>query len=99
MKIPKTLKIGGFIWKIVYNQDVNTGSATFGQTHYRTQKLFIAPESSQQKQEQALIHEILHAIFWQNALTETFKNEQEEQIVASLSMGLYQVLKDNHLLR
>lgn len=103
MKIPKKLKIGGFIWTIVENQDVNNESNVFGSTHYKKQKLFVEPllNITQQKREQCLFHEIMHALWWQTGLFERYKDtpKMEEEIIQTLSNGLYQVLKDNSLLR
>ena len=100
MKIPKSLKIGGHVWKITHNKDVTNEGGCFGSTHPLTQRFFLDPEISQQKQEQTLIHEILHAIWWTNGMRsrEELKKE-EEYIIDSLSQGLYQVLKDNKLLK
>ena len=97
MKIPKKIKIGGFIWTIEENQDVALEGNMFGSTHYRTQKLFLEKESTQQKKEQCLLHEIMHAIWWQTGLNERYKEKREieEEIIQTLSNGIYQVLKDN----
>ena len=101
MKIPKKLKIGGFIWEIKNNEEVNLEANAFGSTHFRKQKIFIDPTETQQKKEQCLIHEVFHAIWWQTGLLERYKEtkEKEEEIIQALSNGLYQVLKDNKLLR
>jgi len=103
LKIPKTLKIGGFIWKVLENQDVSNESGMFGSTHFKQQKFFIEPIASvtQQKREQCLLHEILHAVWWQTGLFERYKDTPkiEEEIIHTLSNGIYQVLKDNKLLK
>ena len=99
MKIPKKLKIGGMIWEVEESSDVVNEGSCFASTHPLTQKFFIDPKIKQQKKEQALIHEILHAVWWTNGMRsrEDLKKE-EEYIVDSLSQGLYQVLKDNKLI-
>lgn len=103
MKIPKKINIGGFDWKIEKSEDVATEGNIHGTTHYKKQRFFLDPETSIQKQEQTLIHEIMHAVWWQTGLWERFKKEEtknyEEEIIHALSMGLYQVLKDNKFLR
>lgn len=100
MIIPEKLKIGGFEWSVQSHEDVSRESDTFGSTHTATQKIFIEPNIPQQKKEQTLLHEILHAVWWQNGIERTTEDKKlEERVVHSLSMGLYQVLKDNDFLK
>ncbi len=101
MKIPKKLKIGGLWFQVVESADVANQGNAFGSMHCRQQKIFIEPSETQQKKEDTLIHEILHAIWWSVGLCERFKDNPkiEEEIVASLGNSLYQVLKDNRLLK
>jgi len=102
MKIPKKLKIGGFIYQVIESQEVVNEGDAFGSFHSRQQKLFIDPNETQQKKEQTLLHEIFHAIFWQTGLLERMKDIKEikeEEIIQALAMGLYQTLKDNQFLR
>lgn len=101
MKIPTTLKIGGFLWKINQSQAVANEGNAFGSTHARQQQIFIEPSETQQKKEHVLIHEAMHAIWWQAGLNSRYKDQKnvEEEIIDALSMGLYQVLKDNNFLK
>lgn len=101
MEIPKTLKIGGFTWTIEEHQDVAREGNIFGSTHQTSQKFFLEPNLSIQKQQQTILHEILHAVWWQSGLGRIWdgpdKSKDEERIIHALSMGLYQVLRDNDL--
>lgn len=100
MKIPKKLKVGGLIWEIAEDNNVAEEGQCFASTHPYTQKFFIDPKISQQKKEQSLIHEILHAVWWTNGIRSRKElSDHEEFIVDSLSQGLYQVLKDAKLLK
>ena len=100
MKIPEELKIGGFTWKIKQDQDISNEGNNFGSTHHSTQQIFIEPKSTVQKKEQCLIHEIMHAIWWQAGMTDRYKTTPgvEEEVIQVLSNGIYQVLNDNGLL-
>lgn len=100
MKIPNKLKIGGFTWEIKRdNKDLHVEGGCYGSTHYKDQKIFIEKEIPEDKANQALLHEILHALWWQQGLSSRkYSPELEEEIVHSLSMGLHQVLKDNNLI-
>ena len=96
-KIPKRLKIGGFIWAVKRDNGIAIEGNCYGSTHYKTQTIFVEPEPpcTQQKSEQCLIHEILHAVFWQTGLNDRVEHKLEEEIVTALAHGLYQVLIDN----
>lgn len=98
MKIPKTIKIGGFIWQIKQDEAIANDGDTFGSCQYRKQILNITPNETQQKREQCLIHEILHAIIWQTG-HKFEKYNDEDALVQALSMGIHQILKDNKLLK
>jgi hypothetical protein len=102
MKIPKQVKIGGFLWTIEENDKVSIEGNVFGSTHCVKQRIFLDPNETQQKKEQCLLHEIMHAIFWQTGLNERIKKPEhltEEELIQALSFGVYQVLKDNNLLK
>jgi len=99
MKIPEKIKIGGFIWEVIESDDIANESATFGSTHFHHQKIFLEAGENQQKKEQCLLHEIMHAIFWQTGLEKRLDNKEvnitEEEFITAVSNGLYQVIKDN----
>lgn len=64
------------------------------------QQIFLDPSTTRQKKEQTLLHEILHAISWQSGLVKILNDDKlEENIINSLSFGLYQVLTDNNFLK
>lgn len=97
-KLPETVKIGGFVWKVKLSHEVTTEGNCFGCLHYTTQTIYIDPRAPSQKQQQCLLHEILHALWWQTGLrVRVGIKEHEEEVVQALSNLLYQVLKDNGL--
>lgn len=101
MKIPKELKIGGFVWIIEDNKDIAHEGQCFGSTHSYSQKIFLDPGQKEEKKQHTVIHEAMHAIWWQSGLGVRYKNTKdlEEEVISAVSMGLYQVLKDNNLLK
>lgn len=102
MKIPKKLRINGFDWEVKESQEIANEGQAFGSTHYEEQKIFLEPKATKQKKEQVLLHEILHAIWWECGLAQRYKKDKpevEEEIITALSHGLYQVLVDNKLLK
>jgi hypothetical protein len=105
MKIPKKIKIAGFVWTLEqsteHKRDVTREGLCYGSTHHSTQKFFIDPDITRQKTEHTFLHEVLHAIWFHYGLSKnkSFTPDMEELVVDSLSNGLYQVLNDNHLLK
>ena len=100
MSLPKKVKIGGFWWKVKINGDIAEEGRCFGSTHYKTQTLYLDPDTTETHQKQVLLHEILHAIVWQVGLEKRFTDKDiisEENVIGSLSHTLYQVLKENKL--
>ncbi len=101
MKIPKKIKIGGFIWEVKESKEVTAEGNCYGSTHHSLQKIFLEPKMTKQKTEQVFLHEVLHAI-WDHAgmnANKKFDKESEEMIINPLANGLYQVLNDNKLLK
>lgn len=100
MKIPNKIKIIGFDWEVKHDKNVAMEGSIFGSTHTQSQTIFLDPANTKQKDEHTFLHEIMHAVFWQTGLGRRFHDhKQEEEIVAALASGMYQVLKDNDLLK
>lgn len=100
MKIPKTLKICGMNWAVEVNRDVANEGQCYGSMHFTYQKIYLDPNTTPQKHEQTLLHEILHTAWANHGLGQRKElKDFEEQIVDALSQGLYQVLKDNDMLK
>lgn len=102
MKIPKQLKIGGLIFEIKESEEIANQSNVWGSTHFKKQKIFLDPSEKQQKKEHTLFHEILHACLWSSGIGDRLRRldkDLEEDLCASLDSQLYQVLKDNNLLK
>jgi hypothetical protein len=99
VKLPTTLKINGFDWKVVESDAVAKEGSVYGSCHYSTQTIYLDPASTDQKKKQCLLHEVMHAVAWQTGLSKRLKDDKlEEEIVTALSFGMYQVLADNGLL-
>lgn len=91
MRIPNKLKIGGHIVKV---EIANLRPELDGEFNGDKNIISISKSIPQSRKEATLIHEILHAM---NAtLGETSTGHI---FLDSLSEQLYQVLKDNHLLK
>jgi len=91
MKIPPTIKIGGHIYDIEYHCSEMIRLA--GMADGEENVIHINERFADSKKESILFHEIVHTIDWMNDLKLT------EQQTASISEGMYAVLKDNKLLK
>lgn len=94
MKIPKQIKIGGSIYRIILKDILRHEYRSMaGYENSDDCEITINIKSDIQTQETTLIHEILEAINYKNEL------KLNHHQIMSLEHNLYQVLKDNDLLK
>jgi len=94
MKIPDKVKIGGKSYEIIIqNLRKETASGEFSMLQPAVQRIWISNEMTQEQQEVSFFHEIIEAIKFDNDL------ESTHQTLQTLTEQLYQVLKDNNLLK
>lgn len=84
MKIPKKLKIGGIWYKVDQVATSNSGMADITKS-----SISINKDMAQPQKEVTLLHEILHCI----------NIQLKDEPIEFLAQALYQVLKDNKLLK
>ncbi len=100
MKIPSTIKIAGMLWKVKMSKPVTDQGHCFGSTHLQTEEIYLDPSTSQQRQEETFLHEVMHVAYYNTSLHERLKDQKiEEEVVAALATAMFQVLKDNNLLK
>jgi len=95
MKIPKKLKIGNLVYKIGALAQESEDDY-YGRGFAFNQWIKLSPRISQECKEETLFHEIIHLILEQQGFREESK---DEKLISVLSAGIYQVLKDNKLLK
>ena len=99
MKIPAKLKVGGITYKVIKGYKF-TEIELGGQACHTEAEIRLSDtghggrEYAIEKKEEIFLHEILHAV---DCIYNT--GETEEAVIDRLSNGLYQVLKDNGLLK
>ena len=95
MKIPKTIKICGLNYKVQMEKDIQSKEGIVGQHHPKTLIIRLHTNNyHQEKLEQNFFHEIFHAI------DSNYNNDSlDEETIERLANGIYQVLKDNNLLK
>ena len=97
MKIPKKVKIGAHTYAIEFRDDLD--DENMGVCRPAKLKIFIDGSLPQSQQEETFIHECLHAIVNLLGLYTHSQYDEEERVVQSVAHSLYQVLKENNLLR
>lgn len=98
MKIPKELKVGGRVYKVLYPH-VFVETNFYGLANHVSNTISIAARGeggesvANENIEQTFLHELLHCV-------DVVYNNHDltEDVVTRLAEGLYQVLKDNKLL-
>ena len=97
MKIPRNVNIGGIIFNINLVSGKTNNSLHerdyLGNIDYEKCVITIDGDLNQQQKEVTLLHELMHGI------ANHFCIEVEEVGIDRLSRGIYQVLKDNKLLK
>lgn len=88
MKIPSKIKIGGIMYDVKFVNDDEI-DARFAEIDYPTDTISIKKILSQNQKEAAFFHEMLHAI----------NSKMNESTIEFMAQMIYQVMKDNHLLK
>lgn len=99
--MPTNIKILGLEWKVINEKHAADAAEAFGTTVHASQTINIDPSCSELHSRQVLLHEILHAIWWQMGLSRLPEHttKLEEQIVNAMANGLYSTLSSNPELR
>ena len=93
LKIPKTVKVGGTVFKVIYPYAFREGSDDRGQVYWDSCEIRVQKAEDPQVEEQTFMHELLHAI------QATYNGDVlEDNITERMAQGLYQVIKDNDFL-
>ena len=90
MKIPKNLKIGGHTIKVEISHLENDN----GISDFEKNLITICDTLPQDQKESTLFHEMMH--FMNSTFSE---NQLNHLLLDSLAEQLYQILKDNNLLK
>jgi hypothetical protein len=95
MKIPNKLKIGGHQLEVKI-ENLNSKEPKCATTFVAGNKIILNSQICPSQREESFLHEIIHHILFHAGYNELVF---EEKLVQSLASGLYQVLKDNDLLK
>lgn len=106
MNLPKKnfkIKVGPFIYDVIYSNDVGEMSNSYGSCSHKTLKIFLDDKNPAQQVQDTFWHEIIHCLFSVTGLTsrvdENVKHHaEEEEIVGVLATVMYQFHEDNPFL-
>ena len=88
------INVAGINYKVELKEtvEIREDKNYLGACRFKDAIIEISSSMNEQRQEQILIHELMHAIFNEAGID----IENEEDIVNRSSLVLYQVLKDNY---
>lgn len=90
--LPNKIDVAGINYEIKIVDGLAEEHGLGGQILYEKGIIKIDSDMCQDKKEQILVHEMLHAVF-----NESGYDKQDEDMINRLSIVLYQVLKNNNL--
>lgn len=93
VKLPKTLKIGPFLYNVVEKTNDELGTL-LGRYNCTEQTIWIKDEQNDQCRIDTLLHECLHALCFHSG-NPGITREIEEQFVSSITPWLIMFIKDN----
>lgn len=89
MKIPKSIRVGGFTYKVEFTDNLWRSDGYKGCVCWHTRTITLDVNNDAQEQGYNFLHEVTHAVdkhFNQDGL--------DEKEVSAIANGLYQVLSD-----
>lgn len=100
MKIPKNFNTGSHVYrvKLVKTRDDAKERHNLGKTTHENHLIYIEKDLSASRLEETFLHELLHICFYQAALQNKFRDD-EEYIVDALTNQLYGILVKNKMLK
>lgn len=90
------INILGINYKVEKVEDINNNENQLGEIDYHKNIIKIKKTVEKQTQDESLVHEIVHGILLGIGYHEL---NDDEQFVSALSRGIYQVFKDNEVIK
>lgn len=88
------LKVGGIVYDVVHSEGLSE-TDYWGYYNPESCKITIDAKVNCQRKKETIIHELLHAVFYQSGIYHRINKDDEEYIVDMASRVLLQVLQDN----
>ncbi len=91
----KVLLISPYDYRIHYDDNLSKAANVLGVCQSDDNIIIIDPTSARMVQKETLLHEAMHAMWNQTALDGIYSDEQEEQVVFTLTPRIVALLRDN----
>lgn len=93
MKLPKSIKVGGFVFTIVEKPELD---GSWGECNFEKMEISIATKQEETGLRNSLFHEIIHAIIFERFHgSKLITDKNEEQIVEGITNGLLSLFANN----
>jgi hypothetical protein len=98
---PVSVLVGPFSYRVVFSADrikeleKESNTELYGITSHGDLEIALQPDCAEMVIRETLLHEVLHALFYNTGLTERLSEKMEEQVIRSLSPALFDLLRRN----
>lgn len=89
-ELPKFVTVSGIDYEIFEVDEIDNDPLTNGTIYYDKQLIYVKASLAPQRMKQVLVHEIMHAIFYESGIEDT------EEAVDILSRVMYGVTKNGN---
>ena len=95
-ELPKSIRIGPFDYAVVAAKELLDGLDSFGKVQDTQQRILLDDSCTLQRQQETLLHEVIHAIFCTFQPPEgAQRREDQERDTKLLAAGLLQAIQDS----
>lgn len=97
MKKPpvSTVLVRPHLFQVVYDEQFASVTNTAGACGQDEQKILLDPDLGESVELETLVHEGLHAAWYQTELDRAYTDDQEEQVIWTLSPRIVSFIQDN----
>lgn len=101
VSLPVSALVGSFVYRIVLDEErmrvleKEANSDLFGITSHGDLEIALHPGCAEMIIRETLLHEVLHAVFYNTGLTERLSEKMEEQVIRALSPALFDLMRRN----
>ncbi|MBS0950540.1 hypothetical protein JK159_09290 [Weissella minor] len=89
-ELPKSVSVNGIDYEIFTVDEIDSDPLTNGTIYYDKQLIYVKASLAPQRMKQVLLHEIVHAIFYESGIEDT------EEEVDILSRVLFSATKNSN---
>lgn len=101
MSFPTTIIVGPYEYTVRLDKDrieeleKESGDELYGMTTHNLLEIAVHPHMHNTLIKETLLHEVLHAVLYVTGISHGMSDDDEEQLIRSLSPCLFMLLRDN----